>query len=73
MFKEKDFYEADGWSLFTIAETGLLEVLSEAAAIDYDIRNCRRGAYGISGDTVEDLKSDLIALKEKLDVVINQL
>lgn len=73
MFEEEDFYDENGWSLFTIAGTGLLEVLSWAAAIDYDIRNCRRGSYGISGDTVEDLKSDLIALKEKLDEIINQL
>ena len=73
MFEEKDFYDYDGWNLLTIAETGLLEVLSEASTMDYEIRNAVRGSYGVSGETVEDLKDDLVQLKEKLEEVINQL
>ena len=70
---EDECYEYDGWNLFTIAETGLLEALSEAAAIDYELRNGVRGSYGISGDTVSDLKDDLLQLAIKLQEIAEGL
>ncbi len=71
---EDTFYDDDGgWNLNELADTGLMEVLSDASGIEYEISNCIRGSYAISGDTVEDLKDDLLNLAERLKEIAEQL
>lgn len=70
---EDEFYQEDGWNEETLADTGLMELISEFEGIGYEIRGCVRGSYGISGDTVEDLKDDLIQMQERLEEIIKLL
>jgi hypothetical protein len=70
---EDTFYDGDGWNLNELADTGLIEVLSDASGIEYEISNCIRGTYAVSGDTVKDLKSDLLELAERLKEIAEQL
>lgn len=67
------FTDDDGWDEGSLANTGLLEVLSFAAKIQYEILNGRRGSYAISGDTAEDLLKDLEELKDMLEATIDTI
>jgi len=68
-----DFIDEDGWDEDSIANTGLLEVLNRFSKIEYEIKNSPRGVYAVSGDTVQDLVTDLEELKEDLEDAINDL
>jgi hypothetical protein len=70
---EDTFYDNDGWNLNELADMGLMDVLSDASGIEYEIANCVRGTYAVSGDTVEDLKGDLLELAERLKEIAEQL
>jgi uncharacterized protein YdcH (DUF465 family) len=70
---EDEFIDDDGWNELAFAEIGLIELIDDFDRINYEIRNCVRGGYGISGDTVEDLKDDLIQLRERLEDIIEKL
>jgi hypothetical protein len=70
---EETFYGGNGWNLNELADFGLMEVISDISGIEYEIRNCVRGSYAISGDTVEDLKGDLLNLAERLQEIAEQL
>ena len=63
----------DGWNEDYFEEVGLMDFIKNIERVAYEIRNARRGSYGLSGDTLEDLKSDLLALKDEFDDVINNL
>jgi len=70
---EDTFYDNDGWNLNELADMGLMDVLSDISGIEYEINNCVRGTYAVSGDTVEDLKNDLLELAERLKEIAEQL
>ena len=71
---EDEFYSKDGgWNEETLADTGLMDLISDFERIGYEITSCVRGYYGISGDTVEDLRNDLIQMQERLEEIIKLL
>ena len=56
----EQFLTEDGWNETRIdEETGLMDTLDQAARIQYELNNCRRGSYALDGDTVDDLKEAL--------------
>jgi len=63
----------DGWNKSAFEDLGLIEWLENVEAIGYEIGSGRRGSYGISGDTVDDLKSDLIEKMKELNAIINEI
>jgi hypothetical protein len=68
-----EFIKHDGWDTEELRETGLLDVMGEIDQIKYEIEMCRRGSYAVSGDTVEDLKDDLINLAIRLQEITEGL
>jgi hypothetical protein len=70
---EDEFYQEDGWNGETLADTGLMDLISDFDRMGYEIRSCVRGYYGISGNTVEDLRNDLIQMQERLEEIIKLL
>jgi hypothetical protein len=70
---EDEFYQEDGWNGETLADTGLMDLISDFDRMGYEITSCVRGYYGISGNTVEDLRNDLIQMQERLEEIIKLL
>lgn len=70
---DSPYYDNDGWNEETFDELGLMDALQVCAAIEYEIKNARRGSYGISGDTIDDLLSDLRETQDVLGDVIRAL
>ena len=68
-----EFIKHDGWDTEALRETGLLEVMAEISQVQYEIESCQRGSYAVSGDTVEDLKDDLINLAIRLQEIAEGL
>ena len=60
----------DGWDKEQLANTGLLDLLQAFSKVSYELMNCRRGSYAISGDTAQDLIDDLSLMRDQLDDVI---
>lgn len=58
-------FSNDGWNEDWFDEMGILGVLAEITALDYEIRNARRGSYATDG-TLEDLADQLGELGAKL-------
>ena len=50
-----------------------MDALSLATKIGYELKNCRRGSYGIVGDTAEDLLATLKELATELDNTIENV
>ena len=63
----------DGWNKQQLADTGLVELLEEFVAMQYELAGCRRGSYAISGDTAQDLVDDLYDMRDKLASIINEI
>ena len=61
----------EGWDKDDLSD--ILSLLAGFAKIRYELETCRRGAYAVSGDTIQDLKNDLIELNENLESVIGDL
>ena len=70
---EDEFYQGNGWNEETLADTGLMDLISDFERMGYEITSCVRGYYGISGNTVEDLRNDLIQMQERLEEIIKLL
>lgn len=67
------FIKDDGWDEDALEEVGLIDWIKNVERLAYEVRNARRGSYGVSGDTAEFLISDLEELKETLDGVIESM
>ena len=63
----------DGWDKQQLADTGLIDLLDEFAAMQYELTRCYRGSYAISGDTAQDLVDDLYEMRDKLASIINEI
>jgi hypothetical protein len=68
-----DYIDDDGWDFEALEETGLLDALREISQVQYEIESCRRGSYAVSGDTIDDLKADLINLALQLQSIVEGL
>lgn len=68
-----EFIDDDGWNELAFDEIGLTDLIDNFDRINYEIQNCVRGSYGISGDTIDDLKWDLIQMRERLEDIIEKL
>lgn len=66
-----DLTYKDGWDACSLFE--VIEVLEKAAAIEYEIKNCRRGSYSVNGDTTEDLLNELDDLALELNSIVDNL
>ena len=64
------FIEDDGWGKEALEEVGLMDWIENVERIAYELRNARRGSYGVSGDTLYNLIMDLIEVKDNLDSII---
>jgi hypothetical protein len=71
--EEGQFTEHDGWNKKALGEVGLLDWIQSVERIAYEIRNARRGSYGIDGDTDEDLIQTLKYVYDELNDVINRM
>jgi len=67
------FEEGDGWNEDALEDVGLMYVLDGFSKMAYEIKNARRGSYGISGDTPEDLVDDLKTAMGDLDAIIRDI
>jgi hypothetical protein len=63
----------DGWNKKQLGEAGLFDILSDFSRMEYELKNCRRGAYAISGDTAQDLIDDLYLMRDKLSDTITTI
>lgn len=61
----------DGWDKNDLS--GLIELLNKFERVQYELKNARRGAYGIRGDTLQDLVNTLNSLMEKLENEISNI
>jgi len=59
--EEGYFTDDDGWDEEALDEVGLMDCIRDIERMAYELRNGRRGSYGIDGTTDQDL---LQALKE---------
>lgn len=62
----KNFKTIDGWNTEALEECGLMDTLQMASRIEYELRNCRRGSYEVSGTEPYDLILNLEFLIENL-------
>lgn len=63
--------EEDGWG--EEVEDILTNFFESAEGLAYEVRNCVRGSYAVSGDTIDDLIGYLTSLSEELQGAIDQL
>ena len=67
------FVSDDAWNCDALADVGLMDWLDTAAKIGYEVNNCRRGAYGVRGETAQDLVEELEELHSTLADVIEAI
>ena len=60
----------DGWNNDHLDETGVTDFLANCSAVKYELDNCVRGQWAISGDEPSDLVDELYRLKEMLEQCI---
>lgn len=61
----------DGWDKDDLSD--LIDALEDAEKMKYELDGARRGSYGISGDTLQDLVKDIKDLAERLEAVANEI
>ena len=66
----KPWAQGDGWDESYFEEKGLMDWFSNVEAFAYEIRNARRGAYGLPGEELVDVVEKLYELAEGLDAMI---
>ena len=72
-FREEDGpFSEDGWNEEWFENIGMMEALAKVAAIDYEIKNARRGSYATDG-TIEDIADQLIEIAEIFNSVADEL
>ena len=54
----------DAWDQNDLSE--LIEILDDAQRVQYEIKNARRGSYGLDGDTMDDLIQKMEELGSRL-------
>jgi len=67
------FIDNDGWDEEALEDVGLIYWLDTVERVSYEIRNARRGSYGINGDRAEDLIQTLEEIKDSLDDVLDRM
>ena len=72
-WSEEAFDEDDGWNRDFFKEIGLMDVLSNAENLSYEIENARRGSYFLGGEGVDDVIEACKELIEDLTVIIEDL
>lgn len=60
----------DGWNKEHLNETGVTDFLDNCSAVKYELDNCVRGGWAISGDEPRDLVDELYRLKDMLEGAI---
>jgi len=71
---EETFFAKDGWNESAFEEVGLMEFITNAEELGYEIRNARRGSYfRPSLEDAESLVKALHGFREILDDVIDQI
>lgn len=65
-------FEMDGWNEEWFDDMGLLGAFAEIAALDYEIKNARRGSYATDG-TLENLSDQLGDLGARLQYISDQI
>lgn len=65
-------FEMDGWNRGWFDGMGLLGVFAEVAALDYEIKNARRGSYATDG-TLENLADQLGDLGARLQYISDEI
>lgn len=62
--------DGDGWNKEHLDETGVTDFLGNCDAVGYELDNCARGEWVISGDEPRDLVDELYRLKNMLEEAI---
>jgi len=62
---------ADGWDEEALNHFGLINWLADVAKVQYEIKNARRGSYGIEGDEATDMVSTLHDLYNRLEDIVS--
>jgi hypothetical protein len=70
--EENGPFGEDGWNDDWFEEIGMMEALAEAAKIDYEIKNARRGSYATDG-TLSGLADQLLQLARTFENLSDQL
>ena len=70
--ENKSPFSSDGWNEEWFENIGMMEALAKVAAIDYEIKNARRGSYATDG-TIEDIADQLFELAEIFNSVADEL
>jgi predicted nucleic acid-binding Zn-ribbon protein len=65
-------FKMDGWNEGWFDDMGLLRAFAEIAALDYEIKNARRGSYATDG-TLEDLADQLGELGASLQSISDEI
>ena len=65
-------FEMEGWNEEWFDDMGLLDVFAEIAALDYEIKNARRGSYATDG-TLSGLADQLAQLARTFNDLSDQL
>jgi hypothetical protein len=69
---EQRFINNDGWNEEDFNDTCMPEFLDNANKLNYEIKNCRRGAY-TNAETVDELINYLETMLSQLNDTINEL
>ena len=64
-------FENDGWDCDEIRDSGLMDTLRRLSDVEYNLRNCNRGAARW-GDTLRDLAEYIDELADELRNAISE-
>ena len=74
MENRKDpFIKDDGWDKEALKEVGVLDFLDDVGKFSYEVETCRRGSVAGIGNTGQDVMNQLVAWKEDLDAIIDEM
>lgn len=62
--------DGDGWNTEHLDETGISDFFDKCSGVKYELDNCVRGEWAISGNEPGDLVDTLYSLKNMLEDAI---
>jgi hypothetical protein len=67
------FIKDDAWDENFMVDLGIMQFLNDCSKLEYELRNCVRGAYVLEGGDPKDLMVYLNEMKESLEDVCNNV
>ena len=71
--EEGPWASRDGWDKRFFDDVGLNDLLADAAKLDYEIKNARRGSYALDDGSIAEMIHYLTDLKERFDYTIEEI